>query len=135
MKPFTPEQFTELARTATDPLAEQKAAAILNDTLDPETVEATEDWVRQCFHKPSDTELKMHALNALFDCHGVEAIRVDGAWVDSYHHDIVAAYLNTGDTYALTVVLDSETGEFLLTSYGDYMEAYETAQAELAAGE
>jgi len=131
---FTVESFAELARATTDPDAAEKAVGILDDTLDPETVEATADWIRQCFHLPRPCELKMHALNALFDCHGVEAIRIEGAWVDSYHHDIVATYLNTGDTYCETIVLDADSGEFLLTSWGDYVEAYEAEHPELAAG-
>lgn len=126
MTQFTVEAFAELARTATDPMAAEKAAAILNGTLDPETVEATEDWIRQCFHRPRESELQMHALNTLFDLHGVEAIQAEGEWVDSYYGDIVATYLNTGDSYALTVVLDSDTGEFLLTSWGDYVEGMES---------
>ena len=119
---YTVESFAELARTATDPEAAEKAAAILNGTLDPETVEATEDWVRQCFHRPRESELKMHALNALFDCHGVEAIHNERSYVDSYHGDIIATYLNTGDTYATTVLLESSTGRFVVTSYGDWVE-------------
>lgn len=123
MSTFTVEAFAELARTAEDPLAAEKAVAILNDTLDPKTVEATEYWSRQCYHQPRESELKMHALNALFGLYGVEAIQAEGEWVDSFYHDIIATYLNTGDSYALTVVLDSSTGEFLLTSWGDYVEA------------
>jgi len=130
---FTAESFAELARTAHDPLAAEKAVDIIKGTLDPESVEATEDWVRQCFHRPRESALKMHALNALFDLHGVEAIHVQGEWVDGHYGDIVATYLNTGDTYAATIVLVSGTGEFLLTSWGDFVEAYEARQAEAAA--
>ena len=119
---FKPEQFAELARTARDPEAAEKAAAILNGTLDPETVEAVDRWVRQCFNRPSDNELKMEALNAVLDCYGVEALRNEDADWDSYHGDIVATYLNTGDTYSTTVLLDRE-GEFHITSYGDWIES------------
>jgi hypothetical protein len=56
---------------------------------------------------------------------GVEAIRIEGAHVDNYHFDIVATYVNTGDTYNLTLVHDSENNSFHLTSYGDWLQAYE----------
>ena len=126
---FNTELLTELARNANDSNAASKAAAIINGTLNPKTVPATWDWVRQCLHEPRALELKMHALNELLDCHGVEAVRIEDAYVDAYHGDIVATYLNTGDTYCQTIVLDSESGEFLLTSWGDYVEAYEAEQA------
>lgn len=122
---FKAEQFTELARTAHDPEAAEKMAAILNDELDPETIEAVEDHVRQMYNKPDSDHLKMLAFDALFDLHGIEAIRVEGEWVDNYHGDIVATYCNTGDTYALTLLHESETGALVLTSYGDWLEAWE----------
>lgn len=121
---FKPEMFSELARTAHDPKAAEKAAALLNGDLDPEFIEATADWVRQCYHRPRHNELVMHAVNAVLDGHGVEAIRAEHAWVDSFHGDIIATYVNFGDTYCLTVVLDSETGEFILTSWGDFYEGW-----------
>lgn len=125
---WTAEMFETLAHNCEDSEAAVKAAGILNDTLAPETVEATAAWMRRCFHAASPSEEKMHALNVLFDCHGVETIRVEGAWINRYHGDIVASYLNTGDTYVETIVLESETGEFVLTSYGDWLEAYEATE-------
>lgn len=129
---FTAKQFESLARMAPgDPdVTAAKAAMILNDEYDPEDVEATAAWVRQCYHKPRTRELKMHALNAVLDLCGVEALTVDGAYVDSYHGDIVATYLNVGDPYIATVVLDSETGEFSITSWADAFDAWLEAHPE-----
>jgi len=124
---FTAKMFNDL--TDNDHNA-QLAAGILNETFDPEEVEAVETWVSQCYNQPSDNELKMKALNALFECYGVEAIRVEGEWLDNYHGDIVATYLNVGCTYAPTVVLDHESGEFLVTTYGDWLEGWEHEKAE-----
>ncbi len=57
--------------------------------------------------------------------HGVEAIRVVGAHAGNYYGDIIATYVNMGDTYDLTLVHDSENNSFHLTSYGDWVQAYE----------
>ena len=127
---FTPEMFSDLARTAKDPEAASKAAGLLNGTIDPETVPETEAWVRQCYHCPRAKELILHAVNAVLDLYGVEAIDVEEAYVDSYHGGIIASYCNTGDTYAQTVLLDSETQEFMLTSWGDFLESWEAEHAE-----
>ena len=67
----------------------------------------------------------MQAANDLMEGHGVEALRVEGVHVDNYHHDIVATYVNLGDTYALTLIHDSENNSFHLMSWGDWLEAYE----------
>lgn len=116
---FTADQFADLARTAHDPEAAEKAAALLNGELDPDTVL---DRVLMLDHN----ERVMEALNEVLDCHGVEAIRSEGEW-DRYYGDVVAVYLNTGDTYCTTVLLDTE-GEFHVTSYGDWLEAFEQEQ-------
>jgi hypothetical protein len=125
---WTLEMFASLARTARDPEAAEKAAALLNGELDPESVDETAAWIRQCYHRPSDAELMMHALDVVLDTYGVEPIRVEGAWIDSYHGDIIATYLNTGDAYTETVLLESDTGEFKLISWGDWLENWELEQ-------
>lgn len=62
----------------------------------------------------------MQDLNDLLGGFGVEPIRNPE---DS--DDIVAEYINTGDTYNTTILRDIETGEFLLTTWGDWLEEYE----------
>ena len=118
---FKPEMFSELARTAHDPKAAEKAAALLNGDLDPEFIPETAKWVRDCYARPRQDALVMHAVNAVLDGHGVEPIRAEGHYVSAYYGDIIATYVNFGDTYCLTVVLDSD-GEFHLTSWGDFYE-------------
>lgn len=61
--------------------------------------------------------------------HGVEAIR--GRNFDrGYWADIVALYVNMGDTYALTFVYDVELEKLFVTSWGDWVEAYEARTGE-----
>jgi len=55
---------------------------------------------------------------------GVEAVRSEGAW-DSYYGDVVAEYVNTGDTYNATLLHDIEDDEIYLTTYGDWVQAWE----------
>lgn len=121
---WVPEMFASLARTSKHPDAAEVASGLLNGIIEPETIDAVDTWVRQCYHRPRHSELVMCALNSVLDCCGVEAIRIEGAHIDAYHGDIVASYLNTGDTYTQTIVLDTD-GEYHLTSYGDWLESYE----------
>ncbi len=95
--------------------------------------EAGEAEVQQLFELLQDARAGsqsnegLRQTNLLMNGHGVEAIRQEGAYVDNYHGDIIATYVNTGDAYSLTLLLDSETGAFHLTSYGDWLEQWEQA--------
>lgn len=95
--------------------------AIANGTGDPETVESCEKWVAQCYNRPSEAELKMSALDGILEGFGVECIR-DG---DSSDDDVIAEYVNMGDTYEATILFDYLAGEFVITSWGGFVEARE----------
>ncbi len=69
----------------------------------------------------------MDRANEILEGHGVEAMRSEGAYVDAYHGDIIATYVNMGDTYNGTIVHDSADNSFHLTTYGDWLEQWETA--------
>lgn len=117
---YTAEMFADLARTAHDPDAADKAAALLNGTLDPD------DVLGEVLMLDHD-ERVMRALDKVLDCHGVEALIPDGCMAP------IGVYLNTGDTYSPTVFLN-EDGEFSLTTWGDVLEAWEREQAEEGEG-
>jgi len=51
---------------------------------------------------------------------GVEAIR--GAWHDRYYGDIVALYLNTGETYNCTLIYDCVKERFHVLDWGTFVE-------------
>jgi hypothetical protein len=76
----------------------------------------------------TDNECRMSALNELLLTHGVEAIRTS-EHIDRYHFDIRASYLNTGDTYNTTILLDHRDSKWLLTSWGDFVESLEGKKA------
>ncbi len=72
-----------------------------------------------------DENNRLEAINTLLGMHGTEAIR--GEWQNGYWGDIVAAYCNTGDTYATTVLQvrgDSSfrSSRFIVSSWGDFVE-------------
>lgn len=98
-----------------------KVLAIIHGTLDPETVPATADWVRQCYHRPRVHELKMHALNVLLEGHGVEGISTRSGRG-------IASYVNMGDTYNATILHHKD---YVITTWGDFVETYERRHGEV----
>lgn len=52
--------------------------------------------------------------------HGVESIEGDYQ-VDRYYYNIVALYLNTGDSYGATLLYETEPERFVLTTMGDWV--------------
>lgn len=99
-----------------------KIAALTNGTLDPLSFVSVKRWVEKCWSMPSDAELIMAAINEVMGGFGVEAIH--GNYVDSYHQDIQAVYVNMGDTYNMTILHDNERGRFVATSWGDWVETH-----------
>lgn len=66
-------------------------------------------------------DIALDCANGILDGHGIEAIRGD-VTVDRYYFDIVALYVNMGDTYHTTIVYETATNRFLLTDYGTWVE-------------
>lgn len=111
-------------------LTEDKAAQVhglISGTIEPESFASVKTWLRQCYSVPRTSSMIMLAINEVTECHGVEAISIEGVWIDNYHGSAIATYCNTGDTYAATIMLDSESGEFIISSWGDFLEAWEEA--------
>ena len=98
---------------------------LLQNDKNPEDYVSVQTWVRQCFNKPSCQEMKMEALNEILEGYGVEAIEMEGYYVNKYHFNIVATYVNMGDTYICTILYDTENEKYLLTSCGDFVEEWE----------
>jgi hypothetical protein len=95
---------------------------ILADDVEPDFVTATDDWIRQCFHRPSDNELKMHAVDTVLEGFGVEAIDLDS---DDFRSGPAAVYSNQGDTYDATVVYLRDADEYIVSTWGDVFESLE----------
>ncbi len=79
-----------------------------------ELLPAGNDRVRECYHSPSTPDVRLHCLDALLETFGVEAFQTrNGTWVE---------YLNTGDTYAPTIV--RMNGNYRIASWGDIAETH-----------
>jgi len=68
---------------------------------------------------------RLEAIDKLLGTYGTESIQ--GDWQNGYWCDIVAAYCNTGDTYAVTVIHTRtgscwEQGRFIVSTMGDFVE-------------
>ena len=76
--------------------------------------------VRAAIH----ADKKMIAVDLALKNHGVE-------YIHDRHGDVVAAYSNSGDTYAATILRDRATGNYRLTTLGDFVECYERRHGAL----
>jgi len=72
-------------------------------------------------------EAAMEEIDKILGAHGVEALR-DENQNDRYFGDVIATYVNMGDTYDTTVVYDVHEATFHVTSWGDWFEEYERRQ-------
>lgn len=66
----------------------------------------------------------LSACDGLLGTHGVEYVR-------NAHGGIVCAYLNSGDTYAPTLLRRAGSSTVQLTTLGDFVETYERNHARL----
>ncbi len=100
----------------------QTVLDLIHRRISPFTVKATDDWRRSCYHepRPEAPETIMHAINAVIETCGTEAI-----WGNASVTQPAAEYCNTGDTYATTILYDYIAGKYRLTSWGDFVERFE----------
>ena len=98
-------------------------------TEDPDGYESVQRWIAQCYHTPHHEEQVMEAANEILEGHGVEAMRCNGDH-GYYHGEIHAVYVNRGDTYDSTLIYESETGRFIVSSVGDYVESVERRRGD-----
>ncbi len=72
----------------------------------------------------------MDFANEVLDGNGVEGVKGEGADVDKYWRDTILLYVNQGDTYDTTVMYDTENEEFVIGSWGDFVEQWENEDDE-----
>ena len=65
----------------------------------------------------------MKTANKILHGYGIEAIHDEDIFVSKYYQDIVAEYINMGDSYVPTLLYDTREGKFDIISYGDFVEA------------
>lgn len=88
---------------------------IVAGTILPESIPETQQWIDQCYNRPSDAELMMHAIDAVLENHGVELL-------GSSDGNGEYAYSNPGDPYIGTIIQNWETGEFFVGCWSDLVE-------------
>lgn len=85
--------------------------------------------LRESFEKlvysHASVDQRLEDANRILVGYGVEAITAPDAHVDGYYYDIVALYVNMGDTYSPTVIYDTEREKFYIESWGDWVEKQE----------
>ena len=91
---------------------------LLGGTIDPLKFDGVRLWRDQCNTYPTDWELGLAAANSIMKESGVEVLVEDGR--------AIASYVNNGDTYKPTVIYDHENEEFLITSWGDFLEGWKS---------
>ena len=69
---------------------------------------------------PEAVDAVLEDINVAIGGYGVEAI--EGDWHDRYYQNIVALYVNKGDSYVGTVLYNATTNRFVITSVGDFVE-------------
>jgi hypothetical protein len=94
-------------------------------TLIDARVPATSSYVRSLFSNPYRsriwrTTVALHAMNDIMGTHGVEGLGPgrSGDYAPPYE------YLNTGDTYASTLVFDRDKDRLFISSWGNIAEAH-----------
>lgn len=103
--------FPEMAHGKAKELADKLAAAVNSDENDA-------------------IDEVMEFANEAINGNGVEAIQGDGAFIDKFWRDTVLVYVNMGDTYDQTILYDTESSEFSVGSWGDFMEEWEKEDEE-----
>jgi hypothetical protein len=89
--------------------------------LSPEAAKSLARVLKGAPGREDRVDIALDAANAALNGHGVEAIRGDYQ-VDSYYRDIVALYVNMGDTYDATILYETEPERFTITAWGDWVE-------------
>lgn len=93
-----------------------KVRKLMTGELDPLTVPACAQWVRQCYHSPHHVEAELCAIDAVLGTHGVEGLGRPGRLSPHF------SYCNTGDSYATTVCYNHIKRRYEITSWGDLVE-------------
>jgi hypothetical protein len=102
-----------------------KAKAIqwlVNGKMDPELIHGVSEWITACFNRPREHELVLDALNRLTGGCGIEAMEIEGRFIDSYFREVNFLYVNNGQSYDNTIMFDCDTWKYFIGTTGDVTE-------------
>lgn len=71
-----------------------------------------------------------YANKLIPNSYGVESLMLEGVWISYHWQNIIAEYVNRGETYTTTLIYDTEKAEFLIWNCGDYQEDWEKEHSE-----
>jgi len=89
----------------------------------PKRFPKTNSWVKCCYNLPKLNEIRLEAISEVIGGFGTEAIEVEG-FFHPYYRNLGASYVNTGDTYSPTILLDHIKQVWKLTTWGDWIEKH-----------
>ena len=75
--------------------------------------------IAECCNPPKTSDVRMRVLNSIAETFGAEYIAHRD---DTSTQALGIEYLNTGDSYAPTIVRSCETGRYRVASWGDLVE-------------
>lgn len=113
MFPTTQEIKDQLA---VDADTAQKLYDLLDGRLNPKRFTSVQNWIKDCCHGPSKSELILEAANELLDGSGIETV------FGNHGMDPVLSYVNMGDTYTPTLIFDHDKNEWIVSSWGAILE-------------
>jgi len=70
-------------------------------------------------------EEAMEYANTVLNGHGVEALTKEEVWISHFFGHTIALYVNMGMTENVTIVYDTENNEFIVISWGEFLEQWE----------
>jgi hypothetical protein len=97
--------------------------AVLKGEKSPDDYASVQAWQKQCYSLLPWLDKALCAADEIMEQFGVEPIHGETYW-SAYWGDIVALYINTGETYDATLVVDVRDKTLQLTSWGDYVERH-----------
>lgn len=92
--------------------------ALLTGITPTRSFPSVQALLKQCYSEPDTHYRRMTALNEILEGCGIEAIREEESGT------LRADYINMGDAYRTTLLFDFNRGRYLLTTWGDFVEAH-----------
>lgn len=83
--------------------------SVLESVTVAESMPETKDWIRACFNRPKDWEIKLSAINEIIGGYGVE------------YEKGIGSFVNMGDTYATTIIRRAPN-HYIVSDWGSIAE-------------
>lgn len=108
--------------------AAKRVRGVMDGSVKTRSFTSVVEWEGRSHHMPGYRDRQLCALNEILEGYGVEVVRGIGPNVTNgfLGGEILAEYINTGDTYAPTIVFSYvHTTDWHVTTLGDFVETAE----------